>query len=163
MSTKCVKDLPTGGNGTQTEDKLLIPVAYISYSCQWITSDERWVSINDSQLLAADQTNVEIIIPVSGSDDLLQMGQYLERLYFWFLLGPIITLEWLRRTKKLCCMSGGQLDHVVNDEERATGDEETVVTVGETDLHSVQEETPEHYGPRSGRTTANYCYERSSH
>ncbi|KAJ7386999.1 hypothetical protein OS493_003962 [Desmophyllum pertusum] len=75
------------------------------------------------------------------------MEVYLESLYFWFLLGPIITLEWLRRTKKLCCMSGGQhVDHrLVDDEERATGNEETVVNVGETDLHSVAEETPGNY------------------
>ena len=43
-------DLPTGAG--DTEDKLLIPVAYIGqryFGCQWITvtSDERWVSTRE--------------------------------------------------------------------------------------------------------------------
>ncbi|XP_078361085.1 uncharacterized protein LOC144645389 [Oculina patagonica] len=63
------------------------------------------------------------------------MQKYLERLYYWFLLGPVITLEWLRRTKKFCRMSGGQQVH----EGCVTKDEETV---GETNLHVVVEETP---------------------
>ncbi|KAJ7386997.1 hypothetical protein OS493_003960 [Desmophyllum pertusum] len=139
-------DLPTGAG--DTGDKLLIPVAYIgSWDCQSTnTSHEEFSILNEAQLLAADQTNVEIRIQVpADSDDLYKMGEYLERLYYWFLLGPIITLEWLRRTKKLCGMSadGQHIDRrLVDDEERATGDEDTVVTVSETDLHSVAEETP---------------------
>ncbi|KAJ7386976.1 hypothetical protein OS493_003938 [Desmophyllum pertusum] len=132
------------GTHAQTEDKLLIPVAYMGGNCQSTDAPDANIS---QLLLANDQTNVEIRVqvPRQRSNDLRNMEFYLERLYFWFLLGPIITLEWLRRTKKLCGMSGGQhVDHrLVDDEERATGDEETtVVTVSETDLHSIAEETP---------------------
>ena len=34
------------------------------------------------------------------------MKSYLVRLYYWFLLGPIITLAWMIRTKKFCWHSG---------------------------------------------------------
>ncbi|XP_068713037.1 uncharacterized protein [Montipora foliosa] len=36
------------------------------------------------------------------------MKSYLDKLYYWFLVGPIITLVWLRRTKKFCWMSGAR-------------------------------------------------------
>ena len=56
----------------------------------------------------ADRTNVEISVPVlrPSSKELNAMKSYLEKLYFWFLVGPIITLEWMRRTKKFCWHSG---------------------------------------------------------
>ena len=55
-----------------------------------------------------DLTNREIGISEVRLPDLIKMQSYLYRLYFWLLVGPIITLEWLRRTKKFCWMSGGQ-------------------------------------------------------
>ncbi|XP_078363448.1 uncharacterized protein LOC144647525 [Oculina patagonica] len=86
------------------------------------------------------QTEVVVEISVSQkTDDLKRMQKYLERLYYWFLLGPLITLEWLRRTKKFCCMSGGQRVH---EDERSTEDEETV---DETSLHAVVVETQEQF------------------
>nr|XP_058942764.1 uncharacterized protein LOC131771025 [Pocillopora verrucosa] len=57
------------------------------------------------------------------------MKEYLKRLYYWFLLGPIITLEWLRRKKKLCCLT---ISHQV-DEESAAGNEENVRLVPRVD------------------------------
>ena len=57
--------------------------------------------------VAADRTNIEITIKQTASD-LKNMQEYLRRLYCWFLLGPVITLEWLRRKKKLFCISGDQ-------------------------------------------------------
>ena len=56
----------------------------------------------------ADRTNVEISVPVSrpSSKELNAMKSYLANLYYWFLVGPIITLEWMRQTKKFCWHSG---------------------------------------------------------
>ena len=82
----------------KTADKLLIPVVYGS-RCQ--KASVGW-SMTDSQLSTADQTGVHIRVSFV-SDDLKAMAIYLENLYFWFLVGPVITLEWLRRKKILCC------------------------------------------------------------
>ena len=56
-------------------------------------------------------TNVEISVQVDADDrppskELDAVKSYLEHLYYWFLVGPIITLEWMRRTKKFCWHSG---------------------------------------------------------
>ncbi|XP_022787651.1 uncharacterized protein LOC111327687 [Stylophora pistillata] len=50
------------------------------------------------------------------------MANYLRRLYYWFLLGPVITLEWLRRKKKFCCVTGISQQVV---EESTVGNAET--------------------------------------
>ena len=95
-------------NETQFQDKLMIPVLLAGrYDC-YEASFLRQVIIDDADLLAVDRTNVEIAIMAQPTEDLKMMQEYLWRLYYWFLLGPAITLEWLRRRKKLCCMSGGQ-------------------------------------------------------
>ena len=82
-------------------------------------------AVNDYVLLQTDRGYVEIKIhckeSLSSAEGFLY--PYLQRLYFWFLFGPLITLEWFRRKKKLCCLSRGQKVH----EERATGEE----TVGD--------------------------------
>ena len=55
-----------------------------------------------------DGTNVELSVQVDADDvrppskELDAVQSYLEHLYYWFLVGPIITLEWMRRTKKFC-------------------------------------------------------------
>ena len=56
----------------------------------------------------ADRTNAEISVQVlrPSSKELNAMNSYLANLYYWFLVGPIITLEWMRRTKKFCWHSG---------------------------------------------------------
>ena len=55
-------------------------------------------------LANGDRTNAEISVQVFrlSSIELNAMKSYLENLYYWFLVGPIITLEWMRRTKKFC-------------------------------------------------------------
>ena len=124
----------TSDNGMQTDTRnvLLIPVLYSGSQCSR--------NINDSDLLKADRSNVEICAGKPSADYLQNMSRYLAKLYYWFLLGPIITLEWLRRTKKCCWMSGNQQVH---DEER-------------TNFLSVTEETLGNYGqerehqPREG-------------
>ena len=59
-------------------------------------------------LANADRTNMAISVQVlrPSSKELNAMNSYLANLYYWFLVGPIITLEWMRRTKKFCWHSG---------------------------------------------------------
>ena len=97
----------------KTADKLLIPVVYGSL-CK--NAAVGW-SMTDAELSTADQTGVHIRVSLV-SDDLKAMAFYLENLYFWFLVGPVITLEWLRRKKILCCVTTTrQIDDESGDEE----------------------------------------------
>ena len=67
----------------------------------------------------ADRTDVDILCsPTHGqkTDYLRKMESYLKRLYFWFLIGPLITLEWMRRTRKFCWMSDSQEGQLVGEE-----------------------------------------------
>ncbi len=132
---------PSSDNGTQndSQDKLLIPVLHTD-ECEEVSPNMTYQgpTVDDHILVDADRSNVEISI-TQNTDDLKRMQTYLERLYYWFLLSPVITFEWLRRTKKFCCMSGGQQ---FNEDERSTEDE---VTVGETGLHAVVVETQENF------------------
>ena len=67
----------------------------------------------------ADRTDVDILCsPTHGqkTDYLRKMESYLKRLYFWFLIGPLITLEWMRRTRKFCWMSDSQEKQRVGEE-----------------------------------------------
>ena len=87
-------------NNTQLQNKLLIPVLY-QHLCQKPRNRYGYFPGHvDNFVLDADRTNVEIAI-MQPVEDLKKMQQYLGRLYYWFLLGPLITLEWLRRKKKL--------------------------------------------------------------
>ena len=74
-------------------------------------------------LSEADRTYVDIACPdsyrPSQTDELSVMDSYLKRLYFWFLIGPLITLEWMRRTRKLFWVTDGQ-DYQRDGEEQAT-------------------------------------------
>ena len=93
-------------------------------------------------LKAADKTVVNIIGTEQRSDELNHMAEYLKRLYFWFLLGPIITLELLRRKKKLCCAT----TPLQVDEESAAGNEENallVLRVDEDQEQNIQDITGE--------------------
>ena len=92
---------------TKLQDKLLIPVLCV-FGCQKQTGQpDNKISYSDPS--AADRTKLEIRVKINQKSTILnQMEIYLRRLFYWFLLGPVITLEWLRRRKKLCCMSGGQ-------------------------------------------------------
>ena len=92
------------------EDKLFIPVLNVE-AIETTTYPRFYTQIftvDDLALREGDPIKVEIVLDRS---ELQKMEKYLDRLYYWFLVGPIITLEWLRRTKKFCCMSGdGQTD-----------------------------------------------------
>ena len=94
--------------GTPLQDKLLIPVLIKDrHGCYFSTNLSGRGSID---FVKADRTNIEITIKQSASD-LKNMQEYLLRLYCWFLLGPVIILEWLRRKKKLfACLEINRLE-----------------------------------------------------
>ena len=122
-----------------TQEEILIPIVFV-YDCIDCTSFE--YNYNYDFLKATDKTFVNIIETQKGSDELRQMAKYLDKLYYWFLLGPIITLVWLRRKKKLCCMT---ISHQI-DEESAAGNEENarlVPRVDEDQEQNIQDITGE--------------------
>ena len=93
-------------NETELQDKLLIPVLAF-HDCQNPTGQPDNKIYSDPS--AADRTKIEIRVKINQKSTILnQMKKYLKNLYVWFLFGPVITLEWLRRRKKLCCMSGSE-------------------------------------------------------
>ena len=103
-----------------TQEEILIPIVFL-VGCQEHTTPHSFDSVDVYDFLKnVDKTAVNIIVTEQGSDELSKMTEYLRRLYYWFLLGPIITLEWLRRKKKLCCVTISQQVH----EESAADNEE---------------------------------------
>ncbi|XP_068760295.1 uncharacterized protein [Montipora capricornis] len=133
--------------------KLLIPILYAtSEECGLVPkvsfSDCPYCDAN-SFLASNDRSNVEIRVR-QHSFELKKMKSYLNKLYFWYLVGPIITLVWLTRTKKFCCMFGtrqvgedravgsGIYSEMRNMEEAANSNEESF-------LNSVTEQTVENH------------------
>ena len=104
-----------------SKNEVLIPVAIEDMTGPW--TDDSWYST----LSNADLTYVEIF---AYTDELTKMKSYLKRLYFWFLIGPLITLEWMRRTRKFCWMSDSQ-DDQREAEERTTENESEIRTMEE--------------------------------
>ena len=82
-----------------SEEILLIPVLEASLPQLYINNTAQCILLANG-----DITNAEISVQVFrlSSIELNAMKSYLENLYYWFLVGPIITLEWMRRTKKFC-------------------------------------------------------------
>ena len=82
---------------------------------------------------------VEISVQVHRrpSKELDAMKSYLANLYYWFLVGPIITLEWMRRTKKFCWHSGGheRCENPLEPEE----ENGQVETDGEREIRTMEE------------------------
>ena len=112
-----------------TQEEILIPIVFVG-NCINCTSSHNSSWFNQYEFFkATDKTFVNIIETQQGSDELSKMTKYRKRLYYWFLLGPVITLEWLRRKKKLCCVT---ISHQV-DEESAAGNEENVRLVPRVD------------------------------
>lgn len=97
------------GNVTKlhTQEEILIPFG-TAESCSNNTNSHSSDMITNYDVLfkAVDKTSVNIIITGDKSENLRDMAEYLKKLYYWFLFGPFITLEWLRRKKKLCCVTG---------------------------------------------------------
>ena len=107
------------------KNKVLIPVAIEDPPSQW----PYWDS---AKLSKADLTFVDIS---TDTYELTKMKSYLKRLYFWFLIGPLITLEWMRRTRKFCWMSDSQ-DDQREAEERTTENERNAV---ENEIRTMEE------------------------
>ena len=107
------------------KNKVLIPVAIEDPPSQW----PYWDS---AKLSKADLTFVDIS---TDTYELRKMKSYLKRLYFWFLIGPLITLEWMRRTRKFCWMSDSQ-DDQREAEERTT---ETERNASENEIRTMEE------------------------
>ena len=86
----------------------------------------------------ADRTNAEISVQVlrPSSKELNAMNSYLANLYYWFLVGPIITLEWMRRTKKFCWHSGR---HERSENPLEPEAENQVETDAERDIRTMEE------------------------
>ena len=82
------------------------------------------------------------------------MNSYLANLYFWFLVGPIITLEWMRRTKKFCWHSGR---HERSENPLEPEAEDQVETDAERDIRTMEEGENRTGGPEQ-RLAA--CQER---
>ena len=101
-----------------SKNKVLIPVASAS-------KEHQIPGLSD-----ADGTYVDITVKPFDTDELMKMESYLKRLYFWFLIGPLITLEWMRRTRKFCWMSDSQ-DDQREAEERTTENESEIRTMEE--------------------------------
>ena len=126
---------------THTQEGILIPIVFAE-NCANSSSSGYYNPDFSDFLKAADKTVVNIIGTEQRSDELNHMAEYLKRLYFWFLLGPIITLELLRRKKKLCCAT----TPLQVDEESAAGNEENallVLRVDEDQEQNIQDITGE--------------------
>ncbi|CAH3149993.1 unnamed protein product [Porites lobata] len=116
----------------------------------------------------ADRTDVDIAcLPPNGQqiDYLRKMESYLKRLYFWFLIGPLITLEWMRRTRKFCCMSDSQEEQRVG-EERATENEgnaaENEIRTMEEGENGTEEPLASNYQESRGRNPGREVSSQSS-
>ena len=87
-------------------------------------------------------TNVELSVQVDADDvrppskELDAVQSYLEHLYYWFLVGPIITLEWMRRTKKFCWHSGR---HKRSENPLEPEAEDQVETDAEREIRTMEE------------------------
>ena len=109
---------------------LLIPV---------VEAQDKNYGVQCAVLLAnADRTNVEISVQVlrPPSKELNAVKSYLANLYCWFLVGPIITLEWMRRTKKFCWHSGR---HERSENPLEPEAEDQVDTDAERDIRTMEE------------------------
>ena len=116
----------------------------------------------------ADRTDVDIVCsPTHGQqiDYLKKMESYLKRLYLWFLIGPLITLEWMRRTRKFCCMSDSQEEQRVG-EERATENEgnaaENKIRTMEEGENGTEEPLASNYQESRGRNPGRQVLSQSS-
>ena len=111
MLIYCCATATSRVKNSENKVMIMIPVATVYYTN---VSGEVKRIFSD-----ADRTDVDIVCsPTHGQqiDYLRKMESYLKRLYFWFLIGPLITLEWMRRTRKFCWMSDSQEEQLVGEE-----------------------------------------------
>ena len=123
-----------------SKEILLIPVLEASMPQLYENNDVLSVQPCSNLWLAnGERTNVEISVhffrplPI---ELMTAMIYYFENLYFWFLVGPIITLEWMRRTKKFFWHSGR---HERNENPLEPEAENQVETDAERDIRTMEE------------------------
>ena len=123
-----------------SKEILLIPVLEASMPQLYENNDVLSVQPCSNLWLAnGDRTNVEISVhffrplPI---ELMTAMIYYFENLYFWFLVGPIITLEWMRRTKKFCWHSGR---HKRSENPLEPEAEDQVETDAEREIRTMEE------------------------
>ena len=111
-----------------SKEILLIPVLEGSFSQVFKNGNN----------LCTSTTNVQISVQVDRppSKELDAMKSYFEKLYYWFLVGPIITLEWMRRTKKFCWHSGR---HERSENPLEPEAEDQVETDAEREIRTMEE------------------------
>ena len=116
-----------------SEEILLIPVLEASLPQLYKNNTAQCILLANG-----DRTNAEISVQVFrlSSIELNAMKSYLENLYYWFLVGPIITLEWMRRTKKFCWHSGR---HERSENPLEPEAENQVETDAERDIRNIEE------------------------
>ena len=112
-----------------SKEILLIPVLEGSFSQVFKNYNISW---------GTGGTNVEISVQVDRRrlKELDPMKSYFEKLYYWFLVGPIITLEWMRRTKKFCWHSGR---HKRSENPLEPEAEDQVETDAEREIRTMEE------------------------
>ena len=116
----------------------------------------------------ADRTDVDILCsPTHGqkTDYLRKMESYLKRLYFWFLIGPLITLEWMRRTRKFCWMSDSQEKQRVGEErasENGGNAAENEIRTMEEGENGTEEPLASNYQESRGRNPGREVLSQSS-
>ena len=101
-----------------------------------------------------DRTNVEISVQLSNPPELNAMKPYLANLYYWCLVGPIITLEWMRRTKKFCWNSRRTGRHERSEGQLEPEAENQVETDAEREIRTMEE--GEHRTGEQGQLLALY-------
>ena len=107
-----------------SNNEVLIPVAIEDMADEPTDFADSWLSNAD----------LPKYVEISAyTDELKRMKSYLKRLYFWFLIGPLITLEWMRRTRKFCWMSDSQ-----DDQREATENERNAVE-NENEIRTMEE------------------------
>ena len=127
----------------RTQEEKLIPFAFATNCAYNGPQPDAGDFVDGYDFLKDVDTTIVNINREQTSDELGHLATYLEKLYYWFLFGPVITLaEWLRRKKKLCCMTTSQQV----DEESAAGNEESaqlLTRVEESREQNIQDITGE--------------------
>ena len=125
-----------------SKNKVLIPVAIEDLA------NQPPYYLDSATLSKADLTFVDIS---TDTYELRKMKSYLKRLYFWFLIGPLITLEWMRRTRKFCWMSDSQDDQreaeerTIESERNASENEIRTMEEGENETEESRQLLPPNY------------------
>ena len=122
--------------GIQFTQKVMIPVTLGTLvSAPYIQQE--------NILIEADLTEIVLSLP-GDTTDLSRMETYFEYLYCWLFVGPLITLVWLIRKRKLCWMSERRANENENDAETGPRTTEESRETAETEvLHQRLEETSE--------------------